>query len=386
MESEYLKQYLNSALFAAYRESLDMARRLSESPAMQSALRNLQTLQQSQSITRAFDASFASARLVSVKGISDSFRQELRRMVEDSHNAVAGFSQMARQLEGERSTIIRSALAAESKYLVLYRDSLAEILRAQALWARTSQFSSTSSDFARLVADATRLFRDVKGTIDSYDLPVSGEVEEDPRVDEEIESIGSAFADSDNPMAVLRSLRALFPRIAAMGPKAGAIVLSLLLSVLANFIYDAIRVDSASKEGASPIVKEVRREARKPRGSSVIPLDAHVVVARVLTVRSGPGKKYLGVGFLYAGDMVLVIQTRSRSWSLVQFEDQNGEVLIRGWVFSRYVCRLHGSGKGSAFMGSAEAAEVLADDSLVERLLEGHFHAQVRQGRFVRNV
>lgn len=65
-----------------------------------------------------------------------------------------------------------------------------------------------------------------------------------------------------------------------------------------------------------------------------------MVTASGLIVRREPNKTSAPIGHLYAGDIVSLEKTRTRSWSLVVFQSADGDVLLRGWVFSRYLMPL----------------------------------------------
>jgi len=55
-----------------------------------------------------------------------------------------------------------------------------------------------------------------------------------------------------------------------------------------------------------------------------------------LMLEEGPGRKFQTVGSLYIGQIVEV-KNKGRHWSLVQFKDDDTEVQVQGWVFSRYL-------------------------------------------------
>jgi hypothetical protein len=41
------------------------------------------------------------------------------------------------------------------------------------------------------------------------------------------------------------------------------------------------------------------------------------------------------------GDIVIVHRTRCRSWTLIEWMDGDGDLGVRGWVFTRYVKKLN---------------------------------------------
>ena len=102
---------------------------------------------------------------------------------------------------------------------------------------------------------------------------------------------------------------------------------------------------------ASPYVDEYlvkhdylpKREAVKAINQNVtrqIPVellqDFRFVKARELNVRVSPSRKSPRIGFVYFGEVLRVIKAK-KNWTLVERQSEDGEVLIRGWVYTRYL-------------------------------------------------
>lgn len=60
------------------------------------------------------------------------------------------------------------------------------------------------------------------------------------------------------------------------------------------------------------------------------------VKANSLNVRNGPSTKNAKIGYLAIGHVVKIIQ-KGRSWSKVEYVNEENNETITGWVFSRYL-------------------------------------------------
>ncbi|KPA12105.1 SH3, type 3 domain protein [Candidatus Magnetomorum sp. HK-1] len=61
-----------------------------------------------------------------------------------------------------------------------------------------------------------------------------------------------------------------------------------------------------------------------------------IVTANTLNVRKNNLNKSQKIGVLYFGDIVEVL-TNKRKWSLVRYCNKESDILLQGWVFSRYL-------------------------------------------------
>lgn len=132
-----------------------------------------------------------------------------------------------------------------------------------------------------------------------------------------------------------------------LAPKAKALVLAILIGVIANFIYDASKSYVLARSPNAPrVVMEVKREVKRMQGLTVsFPSETRVVMVGELIVRRGPAQSAPAIGRLYAADIVWLVKARTRSWSLIEFDDGEGEIVLRGWVHSRYLKPLRGTGR-----------------------------------------
>ena len=64
--------------------------------------------------------------------------------------------------------------------------------------------------------------------------------------------------------------------------------------------------------------------------------DYRLVTAKVLFVRKSNYQRSELIGQLYIGGIVKVIQ-KKKDWTLIKWEDNDKDLMIKGWVFSRYL-------------------------------------------------
>ena len=226
---------------------------------------------------------------------------------------------------------------------------------ARARWLEAVRMPASTFELSRFAAEAQVVFRGVSDLLRA--LPAGTGPDE---VDEEEGARALALArerieaalDRPDPLHFVRAIAEILGRLKKGAAKAAPPLLEILMLILrlmleisidltGSLLYDKVVAPRIS--GAPQVQKQLVREAKRLRQD--VPRLAHetrVVVASGLIVRSGPGKRYAPVGRLAAGDLVSLEGKRTRSWSLVVFRD--GDVVLRGWVFSRYLKPLRGSG------------------------------------------
>lgn len=119
--------------------------------------------------------------------------------------------------------------------------------------------------------------------------------------------------------------------------------LSLLIyPIIVALIFSIINpiTDYYIKESLGAEKREVAKKIRKhvlASTSDIGALDAYRLVSRkYLDVRTNPSAQSPSLGRLQFGQVVMLIERR-KDWSLVAWSDDETEVAIQGWVFSRYL-------------------------------------------------
>ncbi|WP_039918751.1 SH3 domain-containing protein [Cellvibrio mixtus] len=95
-------------------------------------------------------------------------------------------------------------------------------------------------------------------------------------------------------------------------------------------------VGSFLKEDKKSVEKKIRAKAIQSVGNHEILKSIRYVSADRLNVRLAPSKKSDVIGVLQFSYSVLILEKR-KSWTLVEWRDVDSDVVIKGWVFSRYL-------------------------------------------------
>jgi hypothetical protein len=229
--------------------------------------------------------------------------------------------------------------------------ALEPLFLAQSNWARTARVSFSAEEFSKFSFAAGSIFDHLAEI--SASLLVFGGIEEaeqeaeDQAIQIANDRLASAFAER-HPLGTMRLFTALLSQIKSgairLGPKALYCLMTIVLAVIGNLTTDLVKINLLNNGMKAPHVTKVIREGvRKLQKEGVlVPGYARVVIVDELLVRSGPSQKNPAIGRLFAGDLVCLIDRRNRSWSLIEFKDRDDEVVLRGWVFSRYVIHLRG--------------------------------------------
>ena len=67
--------------------------------------------------------------------------------------------------------------------------------------------------------------------------------------------------------------------------------------------------------------------------------DYRIITARALNVRAKNKRNSRIIGKFYIGNVVKVIK-KKKNWTLIEWKNNDDEILIQGWVFSRYLKRI----------------------------------------------
>jgi hypothetical protein len=126
--------------------------------------------------------------------------------------------------------------------------------------------------------------------------------------------------------------------------------LSPLLALFYNAVAESARQQLMSSSAQRKHVlriatKEIEQRAHAQHAGGVpceILQTYRVVTATSLNVREEPSRRSQRIGELRLGAVVRVLHpAKGRDWTLVEWIAQDGEVYLQGWVFSRYLKRLH---------------------------------------------
>jgi len=116
------------------------------------------------------------------------------------------------------------------------------------------------------------------------------------------------------------------------------ILVPIFLSIIMLFVtphLENIQKNLFSKNKTAA-TKFIEREIPKTLPDNNILYDFRFVTASILNVRSRNCQRSDLIGKLYFGSVVRIIQ-RNKNWTLVEWRHQDNDLLIQGWVFSRYL-------------------------------------------------
>src|SRR3954467_9123877 len=268
----------------------------------------------------------------------DAFGSVYSQMESVQKSLASEASRLTSQLE-----LVHKSLASEASKIASRVDELAPLLSAQSNWVRTVHIPSSLQDAHLFAGQVSSLFDKIS---DFYSSLPSEEEEEEGQEEERVgqaislanERLAVVFVEK-SPAATLRKIEELLNSLGSGGLRLPVGVRKYLVAILINLISSFIFAYSVdvyrSWSSAEPpkVSKIAKREVRNiQKQVAYLPCDIRVVIARELTVRRGPGSSTPAVGRLYAGDLVVRIKIRNRSWSLVEFKGENGEVVLQGWV------------------------------------------------------
>ena len=246
-------------------------------------------------------------------------------------------------------------------------QALTDLLSAQSTWAHTVQFPSSLEDKHLLFGETTKLIDQISTLSTRWNRSEEAPREKERTVEQEIgvvrERLAAAFSEK-SPRVTVRKLQEFLASAVSgsihLSPRAGAILLTILLNLISSLLFDTTKSFLLTRTKHAPrIAPEIRREIRKLQAEIPdLPADLRVVLARELTARRAPRKSSPAVGRLYGGDLVRLVNNRGRSWALVEFRDKDGEIVLRGWVFSRSIEPLRRHGRKSRALRGGRLARL----------------------------
>lgn len=145
-------------------------------------------------------------------------------------------------------------------------------------------------------------------------------------------------------------VRAIFDELASLKNPALAKWLALvIIPVVINALFSLVNpvsdyyLKAALERGSGQLsVREMKQDVRKHVAKSVerpADLDSYRFVStKNLEVRTNPAVKSPILGNLHFGQVLVLVEKR-KAWSLVAWSDDDGNIALQGWVFSRYVSK-----------------------------------------------
>ena len=117
------------------------------------------------------------------------------------------------------------------------------------------------------------------------------------------------------------------------------IIIPLLISVFSSFINQSIKYYcNYNFHGNKQIIKNIKKELTKNDIDLRLLRTYRIVSIDELIVRERNRKASKLIGKVYFGQIVKVV-AKEKNWSLIEWKgnDETSDLIIRGWVFSRYL-------------------------------------------------
>lgn len=121
-------------------------------------------------------------------------------------------------------------------------------------------------------------------------------------------------------------------------------IISFLVELVMLFIIGPLLQPTVLKDGGysgpprSAVIRTVQRAVSQMAVPREVVRDYRFVTADCLNVREQGSMDSRVIGRLHFGDVIRVVDKR-RHWTLVEWTDGEGQVRVRGWVFTRYIAK-----------------------------------------------
>jgi len=267
-----------------------------------------------------------------MKALMDAERKMLA-MIEPS-SAVKAFMDTERKMREmiEPSSAMKALMDAERKMLAVIEPSSAVKAFME---SERKMRESFGEPFINRLATAAQSLIPIEFNINPDGSIVGHEASF------KISDLQSAIASCINKSSVSTSvsleirLNDLLDNVVKQHPILAKIIIIILLPIIIN-IYTAKYFTEPTVTNHSLQIKQIKKEVQqKPIDRDLIK-QFRFVSSSSLNVRSKNNRKSRLVGQLYFGDAVIIVD-KMKNWSLVEYSDDSGEIVIRGWVFTRYL-------------------------------------------------
>jgi hypothetical protein len=144
-----------------------------------------------------------------------------------------------------------------------------------------------------------------------------------------------------DPKNINRKLESLEKKIDSIkkDPLYKQILIAILVWIITTFCLEPIiknQFAQYSAQNKNSIVKRIQKNVSSLNIEKELLKDYRIVSTNVLDVRAKNKRKSELRGRLYFGQFVYVVR-KNRNWTLIESKDSEGNVVLRGWVFGRYL-------------------------------------------------
>ena len=246
--------------------------------------------------------------------------------LDETTGLLALAAKAAQQLAGSNFEFLDNAVTVGSE--AIFQESLLEFLNsARETSPEDDPASSQSDDNGTTLADIRRQLHELTALVESRMDPSEAISRATNRADL-VESRMDPRKTAPRLVALLVWLKIIMP---------------LLMSIAGNYLYDGLTKPDRKqliREATSRVSKRVAAVTVEGQPAKIL-RPYRLVTAPTLHVRANPTRRSEIVGYLRLTDVVrLVKPAKGNSWSLVEWCSSDSELVIRGWVFSRYLERI----------------------------------------------
>jgi hypothetical protein len=119
-----------------------------------------------------------------------------------------------------------------------------------------------------------------------------------------------------------------------------AFLIEIIMQVMFCFVFPKIGqvIQRAITDDPKIVCKIIKKDLSGLKLDNTMLRDYRFVAVNSLNVRITNKKNSQLVGKLYIGQVVKIIN-KNKNWSLVEWVNDNQDVKIKGWVFTRYISR-----------------------------------------------
>ncbi len=198
--------------------------------------------------------------------------------------------------------------------------------------------SSAIFNAALRISEITDKVRDLQFTVDPNGIIASSHAAFSISQVENIVSscINDSSLTADSIPVEIR-INNFLTAIAKQHPLITKIVVLLLLPILIN-IVTSNNPSITVVNNQTILINQIKKEVNKADVNKDFYNTYRFVSSNSLNVWSKDTIKSRLIGKLYFGQLVRIVR-KKRNWSLIEYKSSDGEVVIEGWVFTRYVKR-----------------------------------------------
>jgi len=342
-EQNKLKDYFRSSDIAA-----EIQKMQSYSSGYSSMIQKLQDQIRSSGIAAEIQKmqSYSSGYSSVIQKLQDQIRSSgIAAEIQKMQSYSSGYGSRIQKLQDQ---IRSSGIAAEIQKMKSYSSGYSSVIqklqdqiRSSGIAAEIQKMQSHSSSMAAVITRLSEMADDLRNVdyVVNPDGTITGQnsIINQSSVQTIIESYLETAQEADNVGLEIK-INNILNDILKHHPVISKIIIIILLPIFIG-IFTTIYFSPPVKIDYALLAKQFKNEIRQIEMDGEFYNSYRFVSAKILTVRSKNWTKSRCVGKLYFGNLVRVIQ-KKKNWALIEYRDKEGNIIVKGWVFTRYIKRL----------------------------------------------